>query len=144
MPWWMSELLSIKYDIHSDQDCLANALNGEFTNQVKTISYRNTDSLAVVAYDNITPLCADIYLAGVGNWCTRTVLTHFINFAFDTLCIKRIVAYIAPENEKSIRFAERLGFVKECTLRGLGVHQYSLLKEDTKYYGIYSRFIQRR
>lgn len=137
----MSKQLTKTYDSISDRECLERTLHGKFTTNVRTISYRKGQGLSIVAFDNITPLCADIYLAGVGDWCSRTVISHFLHFAFDTLKVKRIVAYIDTENEKSIKFSRRLGFKRECTLRGLNVYQYSLLKKDSKYYGIYKRFI---
>ena len=137
----MSKLLTIKYDILSDKQCLERTLKGRFTSKSRSIGYHKPDSLGLVVYDNITSLSAEIYLGGVGNWVTRSIINHFLKFAFDTLKVKRIVAHIDPSNEKSIKFAKGLGFVKECTLRGIGVYQYSLLKEDTRYYGIYSRFI---
>lgn len=121
----------------NDKSFLESFLGGKFTDKVHVLSYSKQGSLGIVAFDNTTEHSTNIYLAGVGPWVSRAVLNNFLTFAFDTLSVKRIVAYIDPDNEKSIKFATQLGFVKECTLRGLGLYQYSLTKQDSKYYGLY-------
>lgn len=63
-----------------------------------------------------------------------------LQFAFETLNLHRIEAYIAPENTSSIRVVEKVGFRQEGLLRELlyingkwfDHHMYALLQHERK------------
>lgn len=113
---------------------LEKQLGGKFSDNVKILTYINPNGVGIVAYDNMNNLSVDISASGVGQWLTRGLLHHVFKYAFDTNGVKRINAYVEPENHKSIKLITRIGFVKECRLRGIDVDLYSLLPTDTKYY----------
>lgn len=76
-----------------------------------------------------------------GNGYMQEALKLFIGFAFGRLALHRIEADVDPENVRSIRTLERLGFVREGYLRerwlvGGGVQDslfYGLLRSDWRY-----------
>lgn len=121
-------------DRPEDRSWLERALGGKFTNNCKVLSYFSTNGVGFIAYDNITDISADISASGTGHWLSRSLLQHIFQYAFDVLKVKRINAYVQPDNKKSINLVTRLGFINECLLRGVDVYLFSLLPTDSRYY----------
>lgn len=121
-------------DESGHREHLERALGGKFSDNVKIFTFMNPNGLGFIAYDNLTNLSVDISAAGVGTWLTRGLLRHIFSYAFDTEQVKRINAYVEIDNTASQRMIERIGFIRECQLRGTDIYLYSLLPTDTKYY----------
>lgn len=58
------------------------------------------------------------------------VIARCLAYPFRTLQLPRVTAEIEPDNARSLRNAERLGFVQEGVKRGTGVILLGLLPED--------------
>ncbi len=74
-------------------------------------------------------LSEDYQGKGIMTMATKAVL----NYAFETLDLNRVELKIASKNSKSTSIAERLGFIKEGTLR-----QDEILNGEYHDYNIYS------
>lgn len=74
----------------------------------------------------------------VGKGITTDAVKTVVDFAFTSVKLHRIEAYIAPTNKASIRVVEKAGFVQEGLLRKLlyingewvDHYMYALLQED--------------
>ena len=77
-------------------------MGGKFSERVKTLGYINPNGMGVIAYDNLNNISVDISAAGVGRWLSRSLLRHIFSYAFDVEGVKRINAYVQPDNKKSI------------------------------------------
>ncbi len=109
-------------------------MGGKFSERVKTLGYINPNGMGVIAYDNLNNISVDISAAGVGRWLSRSLLRHIFSYAFDVEGVKRINAYVQPDNKKSIKMITGIGFKRDCHLRGTEVDLYSLLPTDTNFY----------
>lgn len=96
--------------------------------------YHTRTGAVIFGVDNYTDMNVDLTVAGVGNWARKSIFNDFFSYIFDELKVKRASAFVHPDNKKSSKLITRLGFVKECRLRGVNLDLYSLLPTDTKYY----------
>jgi hypothetical protein len=124
----------IKYDWNDlEHRALLNNTVG-ITDQTNVIGYPNDHGLMIVGLDNYSGVNIFLSVVGFGQWAKRSTLSHFFSYVFDDLGCKRASATVHPDNHKSVKMLTRLGFVKECELRGVDEHLYSLLPTDCKYY----------
>lgn len=104
------------------------------TELTNVISYPTYKGLMIAGIDNYSGVNVFLTVVGFGQWATRPILSHFFTYIFKELGCLRASATVHPDNKKSVKMLNRLGFVKECELRGVNEHLYSLLPEDCKYY----------
>lgn len=76
----------------------------------------------------------ELFVYGSGQWLTKQLLNKVFTYVFGQLKCKRCTLKMLKNNQKAINLAERLGFIKECELRGINTFLYSMLKSECKYY----------
>ena len=117
-----------------DRELLEQSIKGELSPQSHVISYETKSGLVVFGLDNYSDINVEISVTGVGRWARRAIFQHFFHYLFNELQVKRASALVHPDNEKCIKLITQLGFVHECSLRGIDVDLFSLLPTDTNYY----------
>lgn len=96
--------------------------------------------VACVAYNHWYPeTSVEISVAAdKPNWLNRAFLREVFRFPFEVWNMRRVGSTIAASNEKSIRFCEHLGFVREGCVRqgapnGEDLYIYGMLKDECRY-----------
>lgn len=92
---------------------------------------------SVAVYSNFRGCGAEISLYSEGG-ITRDFIRVCFGYAFDFCKWNRLTALVKPDNKKSIRLIERMGFVKEGVIRcatdnGEDLVIYGLLREECKW-----------
>jgi RimJ/RimL family protein N-acetyltransferase len=93
--------------------------------------------LAVVAFHGFRKTSAEITIATTSpRWGAKLFLKEIFGYGFSNW--NRLTALIAIDNEESIRLVERLGFIREGTLRqssddGRDMHLYGMLKQECRW-----------
>jgi RimJ/RimL family protein N-acetyltransferase len=79
---------------------------------------KNGAIIAVCGYDdfNVSSVRAHIAIEGRIN---RRFLWLILHYPFEQLKVKKIVAPVHSANAKSVRFCEKMGFVKEAIVKDL-------------------------
>jgi RimJ/RimL family protein N-acetyltransferase len=79
---------------------------------------KNGEIVAVCGYDdfNISSVRAHIAIEGRIN---RRFLWFILHYPFEQLKVKKMVAPVHSGNAKSLRFCEKLGFVKEAIVKDM-------------------------
>ena len=79
------------------------------------------------------------HIAGEGNWLDKTLLHIMFHYPFVQLGVNRITAPVDSDNEKSIAFLERIGFIMEARLLGAtsngDILLFRMFKSECKYLG---------
>lgn len=73
-------------------------------------------------------------------WLNRDFLFWGFHYPFEQLGCSRITGWVEVDNTDSCRFLEHLGFVREATLKGAGVHGqdvilYRMFREECRFLG---------
>jgi RimJ/RimL family protein N-acetyltransferase len=96
---------------------------------------RNGEIVAGVVYDQFTNNGCNMHVASISDyWFTRKFAAVAFGVPFVQWGYERVTAPIYSDNEKSINFVKRIGFVHEGTLRGhRPVSIYGLLKTESRW-----------
>lgn len=95
--------------------------------------------LAAVIYDGFVGIDVKMHIAsGRVNWLDRRFLYAAFAYPFNELKVSRVTGLISATNQKSRKFAESLGFVKEGECRrgspdGSDLIIYGMLREECRF-----------
>lgn len=71
------------------------------------------------------------------HWLNRTILRAIFRYPFEQLGCHRVTARVMADNQHAIDFDEKIGFVREGTMRqarnGTDVHIYGMLKTECRW-----------
>lgn len=122
-----------RYNNADDKRILSNELDTEIKDGDYIIGYHNDDGYLIVCFTNYTlNTDVEIYGHGSGKWFHPEIYNHIFTHCFKTLGCLRVTLKVEADNHKCIELLKKGGAVKECELRGLNVHLYSLLPKDLK------------
>ena len=85
---------------------------------------------------------AQVHWAGFyQNWLTPTLLRTICDYAYNTLCVSKIVGIIPACSSKGLSLSRRLGFREECIIDGMFTYEgksvpaivLSLTRAECKY-----------
>ncbi len=85
---------------------------------------------------------AQVHWAGFyQNWLTPTLLRTICDYAYNTLCVSKIVGIIPACSSKGLSLSRRLGFREECKIDGMFTYEgksvpaivLSLTRAECKY-----------
>lgn len=99
---------------------------------------RNNELLAVVVFFDYTKFDCEMAVASIDpRWLNKTILRAIFRYAFEQLGCHRVTGRVKADNLHAIQFDEKLGFVREGTLRqavdGVDVHIYGMLKTECRW-----------
>ena len=93
---------------------------------------------AGVVYDHYTfaSIAATIAIEGTIN---RQFLRAIFDYPFNQLRVKKVVAYVAESNLRSIRFLKKAGFKREAVLKDIyedgDMYVYTMTREQCRWIG---------
>lgn len=75
-----------------------------------TVSEDDKSLLGVVAFNGFWGHVCTMHTAGEGNWVTRRLIWQSFDYPFRQLGLKAVLAPVAANNHKALKFDTRLGF----------------------------------
>lgn len=110
---------------------------GYFAERSNAIGFvRDGKLVAGVIYENWNgkSLINHIVIEGRVN---RTFLRSICDYAFNVCKVNKSIAPVSSDNEKSIKFVEKMGYKKEATIKDAhpkgDILIYSLVREDCRF-----------
>lgn len=93
---------------------------------------------AAVIYTDYSRFNICMHVASEGaQWMTKSFLFAVFDYPFNQLGCDRVTAFVASKNSRSRHFCERIGFLKEGTLReahhGDDLIAYGMLKRECRW-----------
>jgi RimJ/RimL family protein N-acetyltransferase len=99
---------------------------------------RSDELIAAVVFYNMTN--TNIEMAAVSIyplWLNRSILGSIFRYPFEQLECDRITTRVRADNVHSMRITEKLGFIREGTMRealdGYDVHVYGMLRRECRW-----------
>ncbi len=127
----------------NNQDILATWLCSRVrlhpSSNFRCIGRLNSDGriVGVVGYENFTGSSVVMHVAGEPGWLNREFLWTMFHYPFVQCNLKVAFVQINTANKVSLRFAEHIGFKRECLLKDVfedgDGHILSMRAEDCKY-----------
>lgn len=66
--------------------------------------------MGVVAFNGFVGKMACIHSAGRGNWVSRDLIVQAFHYPFVQLGLRYLIATVAADNERALKFDRRMGF----------------------------------
>lgn len=114
-------------------------LQTQFPQESQTLAlYHNKKLVAVTVFWNYTDWDIEIAIASTSpKWGIRKYIKAVFRYAFGQCACDRVTVRIQDSNDKSLNMVERLGFVREGTLRQAlnkeDMHIYGMLKDECRW-----------
>lgn len=106
-----------------------------FPNRGRLIGLYSEDQgiVAAALYEGFNGASVMCHIASEGKaWMTRDFLWYFFWYPFEELKVRKLLAPIASENERSVRLAKSVGFSLEATLQDASPRGNMLILTMTK------------
>ena len=126
---WVSDKLKMSGEWMGDHVAIGVIKNNQLIAGVVYYAYR---------WPNIEMACA----SESPRWLNKKNLFAFFKYPFYQLGCKRVTSIVDVDNERAIKFNEKLGFIRECTLKDANpsgdAHLYRMLIDECKWlkYGL--------
>lgn len=94
--------------------------------------------IGVVAYNGFCGNTCAMHIAGDGNWVSREYIKAAFDYPFNQLGIEAVIAPVAADNHKALRFDKHFGFqevhrVKNGWEKGTDLIYLQLLRKDCRW-----------
>lgn len=112
----------------------------EYGNNLTLGIYRNGELIAGIILNDLRPNI-DVWMTIYSTskyWATRRTLKYIFWVVFDVMKCRRASLFVSKDNETSIKFVEKCGFIREGLLRqyrdnGQDCFVYGMLKSECKW-----------